>query len=296
MSATALPALPSVAELSIDAARWDCDRAAAIYREHGCLVVRGLLAPYVDAVRADIDRAVAEAYARVGEAVRCEEGWKTSDGSLFIPGPAGSGRDKQIMCLALSYLNSAAFFRSALDERVLDLAEQVLGPAVELFDMGQALYKEGDNGHPKVLHQDASYFEHRYEGPLAMLGYAVDTDLARGALHIVPGSHRLGLLPHVDTFSHLGLDEREWPWERALAIEGQAGDAVFFNVLTIHGSKNNTSGLPRPVFISRYRAAHDYVTVSATTARNRAEREQAREQAKKRGQEKILVRGYRARS
>lgn len=289
-------ALPSVADLSLSAERWDADRAAAIYREHGCLIVRGLLTPYVTAVRADIDRAVGEAYAQLGGAVRCEEGWKTPDGSLFIPGPPGSGRDKQIMCLALSYMNSAAFFRSALDERVLDLAERVLGPAVELFDQGQALYKEGDHGHPKVLHQDASYFEHRYEGPLAMLGYAVDTSLDMGALHVVPGSHRLGLLPHVDTFSHLGLDEKEWNWDRAVAVEGQAGDAIFFHVLTIHGSPNNISGRPRPVFISRYRAADDYITVSATTVRNRAEREQAREQAKKRGQEKLLLRGFRSRS
>ena len=34
---------------------------------------------------------------------------------------------------------------------------------------GQVLYKEPVGGHPKMLHQDASYFEHKYEGPCALL-------------------------------------------------------------------------------------------------------------------------------
>ena len=93
------------------------------------------------------------------------------------------------------------------------------------FGNGQCLYKEPVGGHPKHLHQDSAYFEHRYQGPVGILSYVVDTDLVNGALHVVPGSHKLGQLKHIDTFSHLGLAEDEWPWESALPVEGKAGDS-----------------------------------------------------------------------
>jgi ectoine hydroxylase-related dioxygenase (phytanoyl-CoA dioxygenase family) len=164
---------------------------------------------------------------------------------------------------------------------------------VELFGSGQCLYKEPVGGHPKHLHQDSAYFEHRYDGPVGILSYVVDTDLVNGALHVVPGSHTLGQLKHVDTFSHLGLEEAEWPWERALPIVGQAGDSIFFHVKTIHGSQENHSQRPRPVFINRYRRADDYIVVSATTAANRAEAEKRAADAKKQNQRGLMLRGFR---
>jgi phytanoyl-CoA hydroxylase len=268
-------------------------RAADIYREHGCLVVRGLMKPYLAELQRDIEASAAQALSLLDRAKKVPEGWTTPDGTLFLPAPPGYGRDKQIMVLAISYYTSAAFFRSAFDPMTVDLVEAILGPNIELFINGQCLYKEPVGGHPKHLHQDASYFEHRYEGPVGVLSYVVDTDLVNGALHVVPGSHRLGTLPHVDTFSHLGLEEKEWPWERALPIVGQAGDSIFFHVRCIHGSKENHSDQPRPVFINRYRRADDYVTIGATTTQNRAEAEKRAVEAKKENQRGLMVRGFR---
>src|SRR5204863_4065284 len=132
-------------------------------------------------------------------------GRTTPNGTVFLPAPPQFTRDKQIMVLGISYFTSAAFFRSAFDEKTVDVVEAILGPDIELFGPGQCLYKEPVGGHPKHLHQDAAYFEHRYEGPVGILSYVVDTDLVNGALHVVPGSFRMGTLQHVDTFSHLGL-------------------------------------------------------------------------------------------
>jgi len=283
----------SVSEIEVFADRLDVARAAATYMEHGCLVVRGLMKPYLEAIHRDIEASAARAIRGLDRAEKVVEGWRTPDGTLFLPAPPGFVRDKQIMVLAISYYTSAAFFRSALDETTLDLVEAILGPNVELFGSGQCLYKEPVGGHPKHLHQDSAYFEHRYEGPVGVLSYVVDTDLVNGALHVVPGSHRLGQLAHVDTFSHLGLDEGEWPWERSLPIVGAAGDSIFFNVKTIHGSKENHSDRPRPVFINRYRRADDYIVVSATTTANRAEAEKRAAEAKKANQRGLMVRGFR---
>jgi hypothetical protein len=271
----------------------DVQRAADTFAEHGCLVVRGLMKPYIKAIHRDIEVAAAESIALLDRAEKIVEGWRTPNGTLFLPAPPGYKRDKQIMVLAVNHFTSAAFFRSALDERTIDIVEAILGSNIEMFGNGQCLYKEPVGGHPKHLHQDSAYFEHYYEGPVGTLNYVVDTDLVNGALYVVPGSHRMGQLKHIDTFSHLGLDDGEWPWERALPIVGQAGDSIFFHVKTIHGSKQNMSDKPRPVFINRYRRADDYVVIGGTTTENRAEAEKRVAEAKKGSQRGLMVRGFR---
>ena len=68
---------------------------------------------------------------------------------------------------------------------------------------------------------------------------------------------------------------------------------IFFNVKTVHGSKENRSQKPRPVFINRYRAANDYVVVSGSSVQNRDEAEKRVAEAKKENQRGLMVRGFR---
>ncbi len=281
-------------ELSVSICDLNIAQAAAMYRQHGCLVVRGLMKPYIADMARDIAATVQQSIALLDKAERRPEGWVSPNGSLFIPAPEGYQRDKQIMTVGINYLTSAAFLRAAMDATALDILEAILGPNIELFGNGQSLVKEPVGGHPKHLHQDSAYFEHRYNGPVGILSYVVDTDLVNGALHVVPGSHKQGQLRHVDTFSHLGLDEKEWPWETALPIVGQAGDSIFFNVKTIHGSKQNHSDTPRPVFINRYRRPDDYAVIRATTTASRAQAGQRAQQARRADEPQgLMVRGFR---
>jgi len=272
-------------------------KAAAIYQTHGALHVRGLMKPYLAAIQSYIEVAAKLAISNLDQAQKISVGWSTPDGTLFIPAPKGYeeilGRDKQIMILPVNYQTCGAFTQSALDEKTLNLVEAIIGPDIELFFDGQCLYKEPVGGHPKNLHQDSAYFEHRFDGPVGVLNYAVDTDLKNGALHVVPGSHHFGTLRHVDTLSHLGLDAEEWPWERAVPICGEAGDAIFFHYKTIHGSKENHSDKARPVFIHRYRRPNDYVTIDASNATDRAELEKREAEASKQTQNGWMVRGIR---
>ena len=284
----------SADDISVTVEELNVAEAAATYLQHGCLVVRGLMKPYIADMAADIAATVGQSIELLDQAERRPEGWVSANGSLFIPAPEGYDRDKQIMTVGISYFTSAAFLRAATDSTALDILEAVLGPNIELFGNGQALVKEPVGGHPKHLHQDSAYFEHRYEGPVGILSYVVDTDLVNGALHVVPGSHQQGQLRHVDTFSHLGLDEDEWPWEAALPIVGQAGDSIFFHVKTIHGSKQNHSHTPRPVFINRYRRPDDYAVIRATTTSNRAEAEKLAQDARRENEPQgLMVRGFR---
>jgi len=292
---TITPPSVRVTDLEVSVDDLDLKKASAIYHKHGCLVVRGLMKPYVKAMDRDIMTTVDQAIAMLDQAKEVPEGWVTPNRCLFIPAPAHFERDKQIMTVGISYYTSAPFLKSALDKTALDIVEAILGPNIETFGNGQSLVKEAVGGHPKHLHQDAAYFEHKFEGPVAILTYVIDTDLQNGALHVVPSSHQMGQLAHIDTFSHLGLDEGEWPWESALPVEGQAGDSIFFNVKTVHGSKPNYSNKPRPVFINRYRRPDDYVVISATTTSNRAEAEKRAAEARKTNEQQgLMVRGFRA--
>ena len=284
----------AVADIELFAENLDTQRAAEIYATHGALVVRGLMKPYLDEIQKDIAEAFEQGIALLPKAKHVPGiGWNTPDGALWLPAPANFARDKQMMIPAVRYNTSGAFFRSAFDTKLLDTVEAILGTDIELFMDGQCLYKEPVGGHPKNLHQDSAYFEHRYDGPVAILNYAVDTNLVNGCLYVVPGSHRLGQLRHVDTFSHLGLDPDEWPWESALPITGKAGDAIFFHYRCIHGSKENHSDKPRPVFIHRYRRPNDYVVVGAATTESREEAEKRKAEASKQNQQGIMARGFR---
>ena len=293
MTVTAeLPVL-SARDIEFFADDLDPQEAAAAYRKYGCLVVRGLSRPYVAEVVRDIEATFRQSVDLLPQATKSDVGWHTPNGALFLPAPAHFERAQQVMVLPLSYRTSAAFFQSAYDTRTVDVVEAILGPNIELFDEGQSLYKEPVGGHPKKLHQDSAYFEHKYEGPVAVLNYAVDTNLQNGALYVIPGTHKLGTIRHIDTFSHLGLDEDEWPWEKALPIVGSAGDAIFFHYRTVHGSQENHSDTARPVFINRYRRPDDYVTVGAATVEGRAEAEERAAEARKGQQKGFMVRGFR---
>ncbi len=284
----------TVHDIEVFAENLDPKRAATIYNEFGCLVVRGLMKPYLADIQRDIAATVQRAIDLLPQAKEVPGiGWNTPDGTLWLPAPAHFTRDKQIMVLGLGYRTSAAFLCSGLDSHLLNIVEAIIGPDVEMFLDGQSLYKEPVGGHPKNLHQDSAYFEHRFEGPVGVLNYAVDTDLVNGCLYVVPGSHRLGQLDHIDTFSHLGLDPEAWPWEKALPVIGKAGDAIFFHYRCIHGSQVNNGTAGRPVFIHRYRKPGDYVTIGAATVAGRAEAEKHAAEVKAQNQHGFIVRGFR---
>jgi len=286
----------TVADIEVDAATLNPEEAAKIYKEHGALVVRGLMRPYVDEMREQLETAARQAIKLYdqGQVTDVPDiGKRTADGTLWLPAPENFHRDWQIMVLGCHYNTSAALLRSAFEPKTISLMTAIFGPNVEIYGSGQCLYKEPVGGHPKELHQDAAYFEHRYEGPAGMLNYAVDTTVEKGALHVVPGSHKLGVLEHVDTFSHLGLDKNQWTWEQALPIEGKAGDSIFFHVNTIHGSKPNTTDSSRPVFIHRYRRSDDYIVINGPTVKDRKLSEKQKDKARKENQYGLMAAGFR---
>lgn len=283
----------SLEELTFDVETMQVKDVVECYKRWGCVVVRGLNRAFAPSILKDVNRLVDEGIEQLEHAEKVPAGWMTPNGILWLPAPKNYEREKQVMVIPLNYKTSGSFFQSALNPAQLDIVEGIVGPNIELKDNGQCLCKEPVGGHPKNLHQDGSYFKHKYEGPVAVLSYAQDTTVEMGALRIIPGSHKLGLLPHTDTFSHLGLDLEDWPWESALTIEGKAGDAIFFHINCIHGSKTNQSEKRRAVFIHRYRDPEDYTIVQGHSTDQLEEQAEAEGEVRK-DDYNFLVRGFRS--
>jgi len=284
----------SVKELEVSIDRLDIARATAIYEEHGAVVVRGLSKAHVKPVLRDINAILQEAVSLLPKAVRnaTDGGLYTPNGARFADDPKHPGKP-MLHSLKCNGLISAAFMQSLLNPTLLDILEAILGPDIELWKWGQCAYKQPGTENPISLHQDGYYFQHKHETPIGVLSYAIDTDLSNGPLHIVPGSHRLGPLEHVDDkWAGLALADPSW-WEKAIPLPGRAGDAILFHGYTIHGSTANRSDRPRPVFIQRYRRADDFCIINVATMKDRREAEKKPIQAKTADDWGLMVRGLR---
>ena len=105
----------------------------------------------------------------------------------------------------------------------------------------------------------------------------VDVDISLGALQVVPGSHKLGLLAgdYIDDF---GIVE-QFGDEDFISVEMEQGDALFFSAFLVHRSGTNSTesirwsaqfrynNLDEPTFIQRgyphpylYKPQQDLVT------------------------------------
>ena len=78
----------TVGELEVGADDADLTaKAAALFWEHGCVVIRGLNNRWVPAINEAVQRTVAQSrrLEEAGRFERVDEGWVTPDGTLFIP-------------------------------------------------------------------------------------------------------------------------------------------------------------------------------------------------------------------
>ena len=275
----------------------DLDLAAALdmYQRYGIVVIRGLMSAHVAPILQDIEQLRQQAVSLLPQAIRSDthtNAWLTPDGSLFNEDPRQPG-NRVINSLRVNALTSGSFTNALLDSQLLDIVEQMLGHNIELWKWGQCVYKQPHTGVPKSLHQDGYYFEHRHQSPIAVLTYAINVDQTNGPLFVVPGSHQLGLVEHADDrWAGFALTDPSW-WERAVAIEGEAGDAILFHANTIHGSPENRSDRPRPVFIQRYRRADDFCMIDVGNVADRRAAERAPHTKKVDSDWGLMVRGIR---
>src|SRR5436305_1687887 len=151
---------------------------------------------------------------------------------------------------------SAAFSRLIVDERLTGVAADLMGsPNVQLHHT-KMFIKPPEKGSPFPLHQDYPFFPHAGQTMMAAIFHFDDAPLEKGCVRVVPGSHKLGPLPHDPTGSwHLPFEQ--YPLESSVPCPAKAGDVLYFRYLTIHGSGINVTGEARTTLLVQMRAATD---------------------------------------
>src|SRR5690606_5264195 len=77
-----------------------------------------------------------------------------------------------------------------------------------------------------------------------------DADEANGCVWAIPGSHRLGLIPHVGR--ELQVENSRIDVAQARPVPVRAGGLLIFHSLTLHMSHRNTSDRDRWAIICDY--------------------------------------------
>ena len=161
---------------------------------------------------------------------------------------------------------SAIFTRLLIDERLTGTTADIIGsPNVQLHH-NKLFIKPPEKGSPFPMHQDYPYFPHERHSMLAAVIHFDDAPLEKGCIRVVPGSHRQGALEHNPQGGfHLPFDQ--YPLESSIPCEAKAGDVLFFNYLTIHGSGVNLSQEARTTLLVQMLDPEDKPTVDTDASR-----------------------------
>jgi phytanoyl-CoA hydroxylase len=207
------------------------------YEENGYLLVPGVFdAGEVEEMRDAIARILASVE---GTAADRNHRWSGVDETLQLKG----FHDLQY--------HDAVFARMVAHPRLVAVLTDLIGPNVQLHH-SKMLVKPPEQGAPFPMHQDQPYFPHERHSLVAASVHLDDTDEENGCLHVVPGSHRLGPLEATGDAHTV-----DYPLESGVPCPAGAGDVLFFNYLTIHGSGTNRSTRTRRNVLFQYRDPAD---------------------------------------
>jgi phytanoyl-CoA hydroxylase len=222
-----------------------------VFHERGYLILRGILEPEViDDARAAlaelVDRLAQERVAVGRSADGCpHEPFETRLWRLF---------EDDIDAAPLSFrqcLHLPGLFGLLFHPELLDLVEEFLGPEIRLYPNYTARPKlPAWDGTLVLWHQDGGYTRPAAGDGVESLRMVnvwaplVPADERNGCLEVIPGTHRLGVVPHVTRRHYLEIDEAYLEPHRrdAVALPANPGDVILFHNLLFHrGLPNNSN-------------------------------------------------------
>jgi non-heme Fe2+,alpha-ketoglutarate-dependent halogenase len=143
------------------------------------------------------------------------------------------------------------------NNRILDAIEDLYGPNL-LCWTSNFFIKEARNPAFVSWHQDATYWGLSAPDVVSAWVALTPSNMANGAMGVMPGSHRMQQLPHRDTFDKNNLLTRgqeiavEVDESKAFYLDLEPGEASLHHVLLVHGSPPNPSNDRRIGFAIRY--------------------------------------------
>jgi phytanoyl-CoA hydroxylase len=212
------------------------------WREKGYLVVEALLS--------------ADELARLRDSVAALEakaaGLSESTDRFRLKAFESGGR--MVQQISEPHQLGGAWLDTATHRRLLDSVEDLLGPNIQLY-YSMLMMKPPREGFSAPWHQDMAFFPHDRTDLLACQVYIDDSTMENGCIHVVPGSHKLGLLNHYKDGRFSGIVQGDVSGFDAqqVAAPVKAGGALFWHALTLHSSKANTSDKPRRALVLEYK-------------------------------------------
>jgi len=152
--------------------------------------------------------------------------------------------------------NDAFWVRLVSDSRLLDVAQEFIGPDIALF-ASHYLSKPAGNGLPVLWHQDGSYWPLDPMDVVTVWLAVDDSTPENGCMRVIPGTQHLKLQqmrPNAAVKSVLDseVDPSLVDETKAVNVVLRAGDLSVHHPNVIHGSNANTSTRRRCGLTIRY--------------------------------------------
>jgi hypothetical protein len=221
------------------------------YREHGYLVVPGVLGPDLLAQL----RAVTDEFTTQG----------TADPDPVIHDVGDVDGTPYVRRIKSPHRHHPFFDGLVRDTGVLDVVEDLIGGDIRLYGTKINLKLPGGSGDAIDWHQDWAFYPHTNDDIVAVGILLDDMTSDNGPLLAVPGSHRGPVYSHQSDDGYFcgALDHRRLrPALQACAVlTAPAGSITLHHVRTIHASGPNQSDGPRRILFHNYAAANAWPLV-----------------------------------
>lgn len=160
------------------------------------------------------------------------------------------------------------------DARILDAVEDILGPNILAWGTNFFIKDPHDDAFIS-WHQDSTYWGLSHPDVTTAWIALSDVTPENGAMRMLPGSHLLDQLPHVDTFAEHNLLTRgqevqiDVDESKTVDVPLKPGEMSLHHVRTVHASNPNATGTRRiglairyvPTYVSQISGARDYATL-----------------------------------
>ena len=151
---------------------------------------------------------------------------------------------------------STYLYDICMNPKIHDLVEGILGPNFFLW-ASSFFIKEPHSTATVGWHQDAYYWPMKPQHSVTVWLAYDDVDEANGAMQLIPGSHRAGLLKHArsqhaDSILTLELQDGSFDAASAVSFKLKAGEVSLHDDRAAHGSPANPSARRRAGLTMRY--------------------------------------------
>lgn len=146
-----------------------------------------------------------------------------------------------------------AYRKLLYDDRILDIAESLLGPNLMLFH-DQALFKPAHTGGAVFWHQDNAYWKCRPANLVSCWLTLDDATKENGAMQVIPGSHLRPVHHDNSQSTDALLETKGIDPAQATVVDLPAGGIMFHHCQTLHYTAPNTTPRQRRAFAIHFMA------------------------------------------